>query len=155
MGHVAKDCWSKKRIVESNAATSKKLEEEWDAEVSFTLDKSELALIATTHKQADYGNDWIVDSSYSNYMTGGAKKLQNVEEYKGSHVVVTTSNSKLLIAHIGNVTVSPQYGNVKSDAPKCISCSWHEGKSSLSITVDIFWPFCPVWSTRCENIPRS
>nr|GMC49313.1 Retrovirus-related Pol polyprotein from transposon TNT 1-94 [Ipomoea batatas] len=111
--HMAKDCWHRKKVVESNAATSKKDEEEWDAEVSYVSNKSEQALTATTLKHVDYGNDWIVDSGCSNHMTGDAEKLQNVAEYRGGRVVVTASNSKLPIAHVGNVTVSPQDGDIK------------------------------------------
>nr|DAD32568.1 TPA_asm: hypothetical protein HUJ06_011419 [Nelumbo nucifera] len=61
---MAKACWSKKKPVESNAATSKS-EEEWD-----------LALTATTSEHINYEKDWIIDSKCSNHM------------YKGSRVVV-------------------------------------------------------------------
>ncbi|KAG8364897.1 hypothetical protein BUALT_Bualt18G0046300 [Buddleja alternifolia] len=106
-GHMAKDCWSKEDNVESNAATSKS-EDEWDADALFVAEE-ELALTATTYEQIDYEKDWIVDSGCSNHMTGDKEKLQNLSEYKGSRVVVTTNNSKLPIAHIGNTVVSPQY----------------------------------------------
>ncbi|KAA8546606.1 hypothetical protein F0562_002655 [Nyssa sinensis] len=45
----------------------------------------------------------------SNHMTGDKEKLQDLSEYKGRCVVVTANNSKLLITHIGNTVVSPQY----------------------------------------------
>ena len=111
-GHMAKDCWSKKKIIESNAATSKS-EDEWDVEALFAMEEEELALTATTFNQINYENDWIVDSGCSNHMTGDKEKLQNLLEYKGSRVVVTANNSKLPIAHIGNMTVSPQYSNTE------------------------------------------
>ncbi|KAK3030594.1 hypothetical protein RJ639_039680 [Escallonia herrerae] len=41
-------------------------------------------------------------------MTDDVEKLQNLSDYKGSHVVVTANNSKLLIAHVGSAIVSPQ-----------------------------------------------
>ena len=107
-GHMAKDCWAKKKVVESNAATSK-IEEEWDAEALFATVEEELALTATTFNQIDYEHDWIVDSGCSNHMTGVKEKLQNLSEYRGSRVVVTADNSKLPIAHIGNTLVSPQW----------------------------------------------
>ncbi|KAF7830116.1 Retrovirus-related Pol polyprotein from transposon TNT 1-94 [Senna tora] len=104
-GHMAKDCWSKKTAVESNAATSK-VEDEWDAEALFAIEE-ELALTVTTSNQINYENDWIVDSGCSNHMTGDRKKLKDMLEYKGRRVVVTADNSKLPIAHVGNTTVSP------------------------------------------------
>lgn len=70
------------------------------------LQKKKLTLTATTSNQIDYEKGWIIDLGYSNHMTGNKKKLQNFSEYKGSHAVVTTNNSKLPIAHIGNTVVS-------------------------------------------------
>ncbi|KAJ7959018.1 Retrovirus-related Pol polyprotein from transposon TNT 1-94 [Quillaja saponaria] len=46
-GHMAKDCWSKKRSMESNAVTSDTKEENednWDAEALFVVEEKELAL---------------------------------------------------------------------------------------------------------------
>jgi len=109
--HNLKTCWSKKKSVESNVAASKS-EDEWDVEALFTAEE-ELAIKATTSKQVEYEKDWIVDSGCSNHMTGDKEKLQNLSEYKGSRVVVTTNNSKLPIAHIGNMVVSPQHGDTE------------------------------------------
>ncbi|KAL4291528.1 hypothetical protein GQ457_14G003790 [Hibiscus cannabinus] len=106
-GHMAKACWSKKKSVESNVVTSNS-EEEWDAEVFFAVEEEELALTTTMLNKIDYENDWIIDSGCSNHMTGDKEKLQNMLEYKGSRVVVTTNNSKLSISHVGNTMVSPQ-----------------------------------------------
>ena len=106
-GHMAKDCWSKKGLVESHAATCNS-EDEWDAQASFAAIE-ELAFTATTSEYIDYEKDWIIDSGCSNHMTGDKEKLQDLSEYKGRHVVVTANNSKLPIAHIGNTVVSPQY----------------------------------------------
>ncbi|KAL4292111.1 hypothetical protein GQ457_14G000650 [Hibiscus cannabinus] len=64
--------------------------------------------MTTMSDKIDYENDWIIDSGCSNHMTGDKEKLQNMSEYKGSCVVVTTNNSKLPIAHVGNTVVSPQ-----------------------------------------------
>ncbi|RVW16686.1 Retrovirus-related Pol polyprotein from transposon TNT 1-94 [Vitis vinifera] len=98
-GHMAKDCWSKKGLVESNAATSKS-EDEWDAQAFFAV-TGESTFIATTSEQIDYEKDWIIDSGCSNHMTGDKEKLQDLSEYKGRHMVVTANNSKLPITHIG------------------------------------------------------
>ncbi|KAL6327017.1 hypothetical protein AAG906_013184 [Vitis piasezkii] len=81
-GHMAKDCWSKKGLVESNAATSKS-EDEWDAQTFFVA-TGESTFIATTKAAGFVG-------------------------VQGRHMVVTTNNSKLPIAHIGNTVVSSQY----------------------------------------------
>ena len=67
-GHMAKDCWSKKGLVESNVATSK-TEDEWDARASFAAIE-ESTFTATTSEQIDYEKDWIIDSGCSNHMTG-------------------------------------------------------------------------------------
>ncbi|KAM2943530.1 hypothetical protein COP2_026700 [Malus domestica] len=110
MGHMAKDCWAKKKSAESNAATSsskENSEDGWDAEALFATEEEELALTVTTPERIDYKNDWIVDSGCSNHMTGDKQKLQNLSEYKGSRVVVTTDNSRLSIAHIGKTIVTP------------------------------------------------
>ncbi|KAE8733775.1 putative receptor-like protein kinase [Hibiscus syriacus] len=68
MGHMAKDCWTKKKPVESNTATScskENSEDGWDAEALFATEEEELALT----------------------------KLQNLSEYNGGRVVVTADNS--------------------------------------------------------------
>ena len=47
MGHMAKDCWSKKKPTKSNIATSnpkENNEDGWDAEAAFTIEEEELAL---------------------------------------------------------------------------------------------------------------
>ncbi|RVW66421.1 Retrovirus-related Pol polyprotein from transposon TNT 1-94 [Vitis vinifera] len=81
-GHMAKDCWSKKGLVESNAATSKS-EDEWDTQAFFVV-IGELAFIATTSKQIHYEKDWIIDSGYSNHMTGMKKNLLSVAQLTSS-----------------------------------------------------------------------
>ena len=51
---MSKDCWSKKKSVESNVASSNmEMEKEWDAKV--------LALMAIMGDHIDYENDWIID----------------------------------------------------------------------------------------------
>ncbi|KAE8698166.1 tir-nbs resistance protein [Hibiscus syriacus] len=104
MGHMAKDCWTKKKPVESNTATScskENSEDSWDAEALFATEEEELALTVTSPERIDYKNDWIVDSGCSNHMTGDKQKLQNLSEYNGGRVVVTADNSRLPITHIG------------------------------------------------------
>ncbi|KAE8723067.1 PLAC8 family protein [Hibiscus syriacus] len=93
MGHMAKDCWTKKKPVETLFAT----------------EEEELALTVTTPERIDYKNDWIVDSGCSNHMTGDKQKLQNLSEYNGGRVVVTADNSRLPITHIGKIIVTPRY----------------------------------------------
>ncbi|KAE8684543.1 putative disease resistance protein [Hibiscus syriacus] len=76
MGHMAKDCWTKKKPVESNTVISslkENSEDGWDAEALFTTEEEELALM----------------------------KLQKLSEYNGGRVVVTADNSRLPITHIG------------------------------------------------------
>ncbi|KAE8655616.1 hypothetical protein F3Y22_tig00117021pilonHSYRG00028 [Hibiscus syriacus] len=112
MGHMAKDCWTKKKPVESNTATScskENSEDGWDAEALFATEEEELALMVTTPERIDYKNDWIVDSGCSNHMTGNKQKLQNLSEYNGGRVVVTADNSRLPITHIGKTIVTPRY----------------------------------------------
>ena len=68
-GHMSRDCWSKKKSVESNVTSSNmKMEEEWDAEVLYTIGEDELALMAMMGDHIDYENDWIIDSGCSNHM---------------------------------------------------------------------------------------
>ncbi|KAH0732943.1 hypothetical protein KY289_004131 [Solanum tuberosum] len=112
--HMEKDCWFKKQPVESNAATSnpkENSEDVWDAEAFFAIEEEDLAFTTTISKSIDHENDWIVDSGCANHMTGDKKqKLQNPSVYKGSRVVVTANDSRLLIAHIGKTAFSLQHG---------------------------------------------
>ncbi|XP_070678596.1 uncharacterized protein [Malus domestica] len=60
MGHMAKDCWAKKKSAESNTATSsskENSEDGWDAEALFATEEEELALTVTTPERIDYNND--------------------------------------------------------------------------------------------------
>ncbi|KAG8488484.1 hypothetical protein CXB51_016201 [Gossypium anomalum] len=98
---MAKDCWSKKKTIESNAATSKS-EEEWDAEALVAIEEEE---------QINYKKDWIVDSGCSNHMTDDKEKLQNLSKYKGNRVAVTASDSKLPIAHTGDTIISLKHND--------------------------------------------
>ncbi|KAL0374947.1 UNVERIFIED_CONTAM: hypothetical protein Sradi_3410400 [Sesamum radiatum] len=150
-GHMARNCWSKKNVAESNVVTSK-TEDEWDFEASFAADEDELAFAATISNQINYESDWIVDSGCSNHMTGDKEKLKNVSKYTGSRVVVTADNSKLPIAHVGNTVVSPQYN--ESEVPLKDSCPRYEEKSSLGCTINFIWPYCFIWSTRCESLSK-
>ncbi|KAG6520799.1 hypothetical protein ZIOFF_017859 [Zingiber officinale] len=99
---MAKDCWAKKKFVQSNTATSnpkENSEDDWDAEALFATEENEVAFTTMSDK-INYKNDWIVDSGCSNHMTSDKEKLQNLSEYKGTCMVVTTNNSRLPIAHI-------------------------------------------------------
>ncbi|KAE8666177.1 putative disease resistance protein [Hibiscus syriacus] len=87
MGHMEKDCWTKKKPVESNIATfsSKENNEDvWDAEALFATEEEELALTVTTPEHIDYKNDWIVDSGCSNHMTGMKKNVLSVAQLTSS-----------------------------------------------------------------------
>ncbi|KAL0458663.1 UNVERIFIED_CONTAM: hypothetical protein Slati_0493500 [Sesamum latifolium] len=75
---MARDCWSKKNVVESNIITSK-TEDEWDFEASFAADEDELAFTATISNQINYESDWIVDSGCSNHITGDKEKLKTYQ----------------------------------------------------------------------------
>ncbi|KAE8704478.1 hypothetical protein F3Y22_tig00110450pilonHSYRG00264 [Hibiscus syriacus] len=138
MGHMAKDCWTKKKLVESNTATScskENSEDGWDAEALFATEEEELALTVTTPERIDYKNDWIVDSGCSNHMTGDKQKLQNLSEYNGGRVVVTTDNSRLPITHIGHyVLFGPQDVKVYRDV-KITETPTMEGRRLESIYV--------------------
>ncbi|KAL0402267.1 UNVERIFIED_CONTAM: hypothetical protein Slati_4256600 [Sesamum latifolium] len=82
-GHMARNCWSKKNVAESNIVTSK-TDDEWDFEASFAADEDELAFAAIISNQINYESDWIIDSGCSNHMTGDKEKLKNVSKYTGS-----------------------------------------------------------------------
>ncbi|KAA8523679.1 hypothetical protein F0562_010102 [Nyssa sinensis] len=149
-GHMAKDCWFKKKPMESNAATSK-IEEEWDVEALFTTEEEELALTATISDQIDYEKDWIVDSGCSNHMTGDKEELQNLTEYKENCVVVIANNSKLPITHVGNTMVSTQYND--NEVP--LQNVYHvPGKCYTSLNV-VFDEASSWWSLENEILPDS
>lgn len=107
---MARACWSKKKTVESNTATSKS-EEEWDAEALFVAETDAFAFTATTSEYIDHEKDWIIDSGCLNHMTDDKEKLQNLFEYKENRIVVTANNSKLPIASIGCTVVPSQYSD--------------------------------------------
>ena len=117
-GHFARDCWSKKKPVESNAVTMSnrhEAEAEWDVEALFSqIVEVPSLMAATTEEQApndssshkiNYERDWIFDSGCSSHMTGDKEKLCNISEYKGKRVVVTANNSRLPITHIGDMVI--------------------------------------------------
>nr|KAJ0218457.1 hypothetical protein LSAT_V11C300142320 [Lactuca sativa] len=95
---MSKDCWSKKKY---------EIEDEWDVEVLCAIKENELALMEMMGERINYENDWIIDSGCSNHMTGDQNKLQDVNEYKGSRMVLTTNNVRLPIAQIGKTTIMP------------------------------------------------
>ncbi|KAL0352257.1 UNVERIFIED_CONTAM: hypothetical protein Scaly_1614400 [Sesamum calycinum] len=55
-GHMARDCWSKKNVAESNVVTSK-TKDEWDFEASFAVDEDKLAFAAIISNQINYESD--------------------------------------------------------------------------------------------------
>ena len=64
-----RNCWSKKKLVESNVTTSKKeMEDEWDAEVLCPRVEDVLALMTMMGEHIDYDDDWIIDSKCLNHM---------------------------------------------------------------------------------------
>lgn len=110
MGHIAKDFWFNKNIAESNTVTScskKTYEDEWEIKASFEVEEQS-AFIVIEAERIDYEKDWIVDLGCSNHMTGDKQKLHNLTRYKGNRVV-TTNNSRLPIAHIGQTVITPRY----------------------------------------------
>ncbi|KAG6485792.1 hypothetical protein ZIOFF_054357 [Zingiber officinale] len=113
VGHMAKDCWSKKMFVQSNTATSnskENSEDNWDAEALMATEEKDLALI-TTPEQIDYKNDWIVDSGCSNHMTSDKEKLQT---YLNTKELVwwlqpTTQGMKKNLLSVAQLTSSGHY----------------------------------------------
>ena len=100
------DCWSKFSFLKSNVASSNmEMEVEWDAEVLHAIEEDEQAFMAMMGDHIDYENDWIIDSEFSNRMTGDQRKLQDKKEYKGSRMGCTTNSTLLSIAQIGNTTI--------------------------------------------------
>ena len=101
-----RDCWFKKKTIESNAATSshpiKKendKEEEWNVSASLAVEeeinledknskelmespKAEVALTTTYQLVIDYNKDWIIDSGCSNHMTSDKEKLESIASIK-------------------------------------------------------------------------
>ncbi|KAE8676544.1 hypothetical protein F3Y22_tig00111584pilonHSYRG00119 [Hibiscus syriacus] len=68
MGHMAKDCWTKKKPVESNTATScskENSEDGWDAEALFATEEEELALTTRKNETSDLWHMWLGHVSYS------------------------------------------------------------------------------------------
>ena len=139
MGHYARECWSKS--VEGNAATSVEPEsrskKEWDFQASYAVEESslkceldveeqsfdmmvvstcntepiEIAFATTNDKMINYKDDWIIDSSCSNHMTGDKEKLVSMSEYKRGRAVITANNAKWPITHIGKAVVTPRFSN--------------------------------------------
>ena len=58
----------------------------------------------------NYKIDLVIDLGWSNHTTGDTRKLQDMTNYKGGCVVVTTNNSQQSIAHIGTTVLTARYG---------------------------------------------
>lgn len=71
--------------------------------------RAHILLHAMSTKPVIYIDNWIIDSSCSNRMTGDKEKLINLTEYKGIQLVVTADNFILPITHIDNMVILPQY----------------------------------------------
>lgn len=71
----------------------------------------EFALTEVCDQSVDYKNDWIVDLGYSNHMTRNMSKSLNITKYKGDHVILTTDNTQLSIAHVGKINLQQKYGH--------------------------------------------
>ncbi|KAG6473290.1 hypothetical protein ZIOFF_067204 [Zingiber officinale] len=169
VGHMAKDCWSKKRFVQSNTATSnskENCEDDWEAEALMATEEKDLAL-TTTPEQIDYKNDWIVDSSCSNHMTDEKEKLQNLSQYKRARMVVTADNSRLPIAHVGmkknllsvaQLASSGHYvlfdpENVKPE--KGVKCCDPTSERCYTSRNVVFDEASSWWTTEKEVLPES
>ncbi|KAE8676518.1 PLAC8 family protein [Hibiscus syriacus] len=86
MGHMEKDCWTKKKPVESNTTTSsskENSEDGWDVEALFTTEEEDQL----------------------------SRSCKNLSEYNGDRVVVTADNSRLPITHIGKMIVTPRHNS--------------------------------------------
>nr|KAJ0210601.1 hypothetical protein LSAT_V11C400160610 [Lactuca sativa] len=105
-GHMARNC-PQQRMEEGNAATAQE-EEAWDDEARFAQDEHAMALATTTETSKNKLDEWVVDSGCSNHMTRDKNIIQNPVKYGGSRVVVIVDNSKLKIAHVGDVQFHPE-----------------------------------------------
>ena len=70
----------------------------------------EMPLITISDKAIYSDGDWIVDFVFSNHKIEDEEKLLNKAKYKGECLVVTTNNSRLLVAYIEKTTVVPRFG---------------------------------------------
>nr|KAJ0228531.1 hypothetical protein LSAT_V11C100047710 [Lactuca sativa] len=84
--------------MEGNVVISKKeIEGEWDAEALCSIKENELELMAIMGESVNYENDCIIDLGCFYHMIGDQNKLQDVKEYKGHRMVLTTNNARLPI----------------------------------------------------------
>ncbi|KAG6481886.1 hypothetical protein ZIOFF_058509 [Zingiber officinale] len=136
---------SKKDGDKSNTATSnpkENSEDDWDAEALFAAEENEVAFTTMYSDKINYKNDWIIDSGCSNHMTGDKEKLQNLSEYKGARMVVTTNNSRLPIAHIGHyVLFDPEDVKFDKKAIRYIFVGYDSQRKG--------WKCCDPTSGRC------
>lgn len=54
-----------------------------------------------------------VNLECSDHMTGDEEKLHELSKYKGGCMLVITNNSRLTIAHVGIIVLTPQYSSHK------------------------------------------
>ena len=54
---MSRDCWSKKKSVESNVASNMVMEYEWDADILCLIEEDELTLMAMMGEHIDYEDD--------------------------------------------------------------------------------------------------
>ncbi|CAA0812518.1 Unknown protein [Striga hermonthica] len=109
-GHIARNCWSKKKPAEENAVTSDeahKSEDGWNLEaLSVVIEEEEigkeidLALTATVAELVNSNDEWIDNSGSSSDETKDMKELSNLVEYSKERTV-TVDNLVLPISNSG------------------------------------------------------
>ena len=109
------------------------IEEEEKLVASIVEEDEEMALVVVNHNQANYKKHWVVDSGCANHMTGDNEKLQTMSNYKGRKVVVTANNTRLLIAHIGEMIITPHNNDKQVPLKKVYHVSGVK-KNLLSVT---------------------
>nr|KAJ0228187.1 hypothetical protein LSAT_V11C100024200 [Lactuca sativa] len=102
-GHMSKDCWSKKKFVESNVVTSKKeVEDEWDDKALFAIEENKTKIGRLMFVEAKVNGGYTkalvdIDASHNFLVEDEARKLGIKYTKNISWLKVVNSLSKPII----------------------------------------------------------
>ena len=108
-GHMAKDCWSKRRTEQqANEAKNDKREDN-DNEIGFTI-KEVANQLAQNPEKEEKINIWCVDSGATSHMCANKSMFSEIRPYKSNKFVKLVNGDKVEIHGIGTAHLTVNSG---------------------------------------------